>query len=135
MVILSARRISQSSSSGGETLHCVQDDNLGGQAHIPGATADTVADHERGACRFANAHTPRAHYQIPSSTFASSLAIVRGSQRGVQTRLMSTSLIAGKVVVRTAWAWVLISGPSGQAGVVSVMSTITWFASSTVLTP
>ena len=48
--------------------------------------------------RAAPAAEPRSRagrYQMPSSTFASSLAIVRGSQRGVQTRLMSTSLIDG----------------------------------------
>ena len=47
----------------------------------------------------------RAGYQMPSSTLASSLAIVRGSQRGVQTRFMLTSWICENVVVKTAWAW------------------------------
>ena len=78
---------------------------------------------------------PPAAYQMPSSALASSEAMMRGSQRGVHTRLMSTSLTAGKRLVRTACAWVLITGPSGQAGVVSVMSMRTFFESSSTWTP
>src|SRR5687768_3070288 len=43
-------------------------------------------------------------YQMPSSALASSEAMMRGSQRGVHTRLMSTSWTAGKRLVRTEWA-------------------------------
>src|SRR5207248_5352378 len=74
-------------------------------------------------------------YQIPSSALASSEAMMRGSQRGVQTRLMSTSFTAGKALVSTACACVLITGPRGQAGVVRVMSMMTFRESSSIWTP
>src|SRR5439155_22428909 len=74
-------------------------------------------------------------YQIPSLALASSDAMMRGSQRGVQTRLISTSLTAGKRLVSTACAWVLMTGPSGHAGVVNVISMTTFFESSSICTP
>src|SRR5581483_10734914 len=63
-------------------------------------------------------------YQIPSSAFASSLAIVRGSQGGCQTNSTFTFSTPGRRPT-TYWTWSIRTGPSGQAGVVSVIWTLT----------